>query len=141
MLNFKNFFESDNHQSVTLILRDSEDYVLILLRSLSVDWAPNTWGLPGGSIEDEEDPEEACIRECFEETKIQPKNVELYKNMNLEETNLYVYTGFSETNKPKINWEHKDYEWISENELNDYEFAPNVKEILTNYFRNKTQKI
>lgn len=138
MLKFKQFlenYEDYQHRSASIILYDNQGYVLILHRSSSLDWAPNTWGLPGGSVEEGEQTQEAAIRECIEETKIKPTKVSLLKRLYLDETILDVFTGFANNQKPQLNWEHRSFDWISQNEIDNYDFAPNVKEILAGYFR------
>lgn len=134
-MNFRTFFEDyDQHKSASIIVTDNSNNILILYRSSWLEWAPNKWGLPGGSIEEEENHQDAAERECYEETQIKPFNVKFFKSYDLDETKLYVYTGECGDQKPKLNNEHRDYEWISINEIDDYEFAPNVKQILLNYF-------
>ncbi len=43
----------------------------ILLAKRNVEPGKNKWALPGGFVEWEEDPREACLRELREETKIE----------------------------------------------------------------------
>jgi 8-oxo-dGTP diphosphatase len=139
-MNFKTFFESlEEHESASMILRDDKGYVLILHRSSWLSWAPNTWGLPGGSMESGEEPDEAAIRECIEETRLEPSNVKKFKTYYFDESTHHVFTGEihkgkSGVQKPQLNNEHRSYDWISINEIEDYDFAPNVKQILQEYF-------
>jgi 8-oxo-dGTP diphosphatase len=61
------------HRGVGAILR-SDDRVLLALRSAKRDWAPDTWDVPGGHVEQSETEVDAVIREMREElgTEIRP---------------------------------------------------------------------
>lgn len=55
--------------SVVMVLRDDARF-LIVRRSPTAPWMPLKWSLPGGTIEDQEGPLEAGIREVYEEVNI-----------------------------------------------------------------------
>lgn len=50
------------------LLIDAEGRVLLQHRGLDAPTSPDTWGTPGGHIEEGESPEEALRRELLEET-------------------------------------------------------------------------
>src|SRR5690554_1473151 len=52
------------------IVRNQNGEVLLLLRKQDDEFEPNKWGLPGGKIEAEEEPEIAASRELQEETNL-----------------------------------------------------------------------
>jgi 8-oxo-dGTP diphosphatase len=54
---------------VTAIVRDG-DRVLLCHRSASRRWYPDVWDLPGGHVEEGEDPKESLVRELREELGI-----------------------------------------------------------------------
>ena len=54
---------------VTAVLRDG-DRVLLCHRSAGRRWYPDVWGLPGGHVEEGEDPKESLVRELREELGI-----------------------------------------------------------------------
>lgn len=54
---------------VTAILRDG-DRVLLCHRSAGRRWYPDVWDLPGGHVEEGEDPKESLVRELREELGI-----------------------------------------------------------------------
>jgi 8-oxo-dGTP diphosphatase len=54
---------------VTAILRDG-DRVLLCHRSAGRRWYPNVWDLPGGHVEEGEDPKASIVRELREELGI-----------------------------------------------------------------------
>ena len=54
---------------VAAVLRDG-DRVLLCHRSPGRRWYPDVWDLPGGHVEDGEDPKEGLVRELREELGI-----------------------------------------------------------------------
>lgn len=98
------------------------------------------WDLPKGHIEKGETPEEAAIREIFEETGI--KDVEFIAGF--KETIKYFYKRSSKiffktvifflaetkTKEVKISFEHEGYEWLPyEKALKQLTFV-NAKKVL-----------
>ena len=55
-----------NHQSVGIVIRDTEGRILMMDRSNP----PFGWACPAGHVDEGESPEEAVVREVFEETGI-----------------------------------------------------------------------
>lgn len=103
------------------IIIDANDNVLILRRSESHPTLAFEPDLPGGLVEDNEEPGEAVVRETQEETGLKLLFTDLkliYAGANhFEETNrvrlLYV-AKLSEV-KPHvvISWEHNHWEWTA----------------------------
>jgi len=54
---------------VTAVLRDG-DRLLLCHRSAGRRWYPDVWDLPGGHVEEGEDPKESLVRELREELGI-----------------------------------------------------------------------
>ena len=50
-----------------IVLRDAPLEVLLLRRNANSSFVPNAWVFPGGVIERDETPEQAAVRETFEE--------------------------------------------------------------------------
>jgi len=61
--------DSGRVRVVTAILRDG-DRVLLCHRSAARRWYPDVWDLPGGHVEDGEDPKASLVRELREELGI-----------------------------------------------------------------------
>ncbi|WP_245658960.1 NUDIX domain-containing protein [Microtetraspora malaysiensis] len=59
----------DSVRIVTAVLRDG-DRVLLCHRSAGRRWYPDVWDLPGGHVEEGEDPKESLVRELREELGI-----------------------------------------------------------------------
>ena len=66
----------------------NQNRILLLKRADSVSNLPGYWDIPGGSLEDAEDPKLGAIREVLEETGI-----------NIDKPNLFF--SFSNADKPK----------------------------------------
>lgn len=84
------------------------DSVLLLLRAPGAADHPLTWGLPGGSIEKGETPEQAAIRECTEEIFLTPEGLRL---IDWHEGFTTFAVDLPETFGPALNEEHLGYVW------------------------------
>lgn len=89
---------------------------LLALRSPYV-MEPNTWGIWGGKIDDDDlKPSEAALRELSEETEFYG-NVSLYKafvfESNKADFTYYNFIGVLDKEfEPKLNWETSDFLWL-----------------------------
>ena len=80
---------------------------------------PNTWGIPGGKIEDSETLLEGVIRECEEEIGFFPKDVKLIPIQKFVNYNFTYHTFFCEVEeefKPNLNEEHCGYAWVGDDQ-------------------------
>lgn len=84
-----------NGSFVVLFKNDSRKEVFLILRS-----DKPIWNLPGGGIEANESPEDAVLREAFEETGFSIeliRNVGMYKNIDIKTGGIwnhaYLYEG------------------------------------------------
>ena len=82
---------------------------------------------PGGKIEPGETPEQALVRECFEELALHPiigdavaDVYHTYPELTIHLT-LYRAEVFGEEPEPL---EHDDLQWISADQLENYAFCP-----------------
>ena len=116
----------------------------------------NKWLQPGGHIEEDETPEEAAVREVYEETGIKstligehfpreddlirPLGVQYNRKDNGDRMIDMVYVGKpNNPNEPlKVNDESSDIGWFSRHDLEEMPVFPDVKisfdYILRNYF-------
>lgn len=92
--------------------------------------------LPGGSVEWQEDSKISIIREAKEETNFEIKepqiidllSIPVNKNKDFFIFALYFCDNFEGT--IKLSFEHKNYKWISINEIDKYTFRISVKRVL-----------
>jgi 8-oxo-dGTP diphosphatase len=95
-----------------------ENKILIIKRSDKDTEKPNTWEVPGGRLEENEDPILGLIRETKEETGLdikvlEPITVRHFTRDDGIEITMTEYLCEPLTNDIKLSDEHSDYEWIS----------------------------
>jgi 8-oxo-dGTP pyrophosphatase MutT (NUDIX family) len=90
---------------------------LIGFRSRLVS-VPFKWGLFGGNIENDS-IKEGALREFKEETKFKG-NIELIDGYIFKESRFIYYNHIGLIDfefKPKLNWEHTEFKWLTYEEL------------------------
>jgi 8-oxo-dGTP pyrophosphatase MutT (NUDIX family) len=110
----------------TLITNEKGEF-LLLQRSKQNDVLPEYWDLPGGTLEDGEDPAAGAIREVKEETGIDISNPKLFfhtSNVDVAKNKQFVTLIFSAgCSSPKVVLnpiEHQEYAWILPSEIGQY---------------------
>lgn len=91
----------------------STDRFLFLLRN--DDKNNNTWGIPGGKLEQDETLLEGLKRECIEEISFFPSDAKLIPIQKFVNNNFTYNTFFCEIKQefiPILNDEHYGYCWI-----------------------------
>ena len=89
---------------------------LFLLRT---DSKNQSWGIPGGKIENNETLSEGIIRECLEEIGYFPKKAKLIPIQKFVNNNFTYNTFFCQVKEefiPNLNIEHCGYAWVGENQ-------------------------
>jgi mutator protein MutT len=89
-----------------------ENKFLLLKRSLGGHGYSGYWGLPGGTVEPNETPTEAIIRELQEETGLDIFNMRLLKKYPHQHTfmNVFVFNSKDfEPNNIVLNGEHTEW--------------------------------
>jgi len=99
-----------------LILTDKDNRYLMLHRSNHPSF-PHDPDLPGGTLEDDEDPLEALVREVFEETGVSLDAAaieKVHESSKYDEGYTYYLYRLRYEGKPNItiSWEHSHYEWL-----------------------------
>ena len=111
-------FWGDEAGGVLVYCSTTERY-LILLRS---GWVtePNTWGIISGKLDDEENVQEAVLREAEEETG--HKLGHLIPSFVFEKPNFKFHNFVSIVDEefvPELNWENVNYKWVKLDEMPD----------------------
>jgi 8-oxo-dGTP diphosphatase len=120
---------------------ESENQILILLRSERVSTYPGKWAGISGSLDNDKTVDEQAIIEIEEETGLSRKDIQLIKkgeplrfndeNLKLRKV-IYPYLFHIEArNKIKIDWEHQQLKWIKPEDIDNYDTMPKLKETLT----------
>lgn len=113
------------------IIFNEENKLLLVRRSEEDDWMAGKFALVGGGIEENEIPEECIIREAKEETNLTLKKPKLVYSTIEENTFLYVFISkVTNSDKIKLNDEHTGYVWVNSAEIEKYDTAPNLMQMI-----------
>lgn len=105
-----------------LIITDiTTDKILFLKRSDTNDFCPREWCLPGGHMEEDEEPGSAAMREAYEETGLNfiGKLVPLARGMHKNKTCVCFYYQVVIDNPARygvlrlVMEEHQNYTWYT----------------------------
>jgi len=120
--------------AAVVIVRPSDNRVLLLLRPSWISWAPNSWAFPGGAIEEGETSLAAATREVKEETSLDVTNLKKLNYPSERPVDIYHTTDYD--GQVQIDWENDDWMWASIEEMSAYKLAPEVldmyKQVLEN---------
>jgi len=121
------------------VIANSDNKILLLKRSDFPDqWMPSKWGLVGGAIEKDEEPEDACEREIMEEIGLEIKKfvekVVIQRNPDsVEHIFACRYTG--EPTDITLNKENSNYGWFDVNEMEFLDIVPNLIDYINLVFK------
>tara|TARA_Y100000034_G_scaffold130512_1_gene189165 strand:- start:2049 stop:2468 length:420 start_codon:yes stop_codon:yes gene_type:complete len=125
METWRNFMEEKKKfKAAMVVVLNDDKKVLLLKRSVNSNWMPKKWALPGGHIEKGESPKDAAVREAKEETNLDVDSVHELK----EQEQVMMYYSSSQSGTVKLDSEHTDWAWVSYDELDNYDIAPNLKD-------------
>jgi ADP-ribose pyrophosphatase len=111
----KEYFVSDyGANSAVLVVLDS--YVL-LVRQYRLLINRLSFEVPGGKVENEENPKDSAIRECMEETGVRVDNLKslIEYDPDLEYTKNHTYVFYTEEIQNINPTEKKELKWVSLN--------------------------
>lgn len=108
--------------------------ILISKRSMNKKYFPGFWEIIGGNLEYGEDFKDCVIREVKEEICCSIKNLKhLHSRVMYLNDKLYITVAYigEITESPEFNSDEiSEIKWISEEELNKFEFCPGDAELL-----------
>lgn len=103
------------------LVRNSKGLYLVLYRGNTHPLFPGHTDFPGGEVEPEEIPEAAVAREIQEETglSVNPNKLKkLFTKQYQQATHVLFEAKLTEPDaKVALSWEHKNYRWITPEEL------------------------
>jgi 8-oxo-dGTP diphosphatase len=120
-----------------LIFKDNK--LLMLKRKLGSSFAGGTWDIPGGKMEFGEQPENALVREVYEETSLKIEILDILSissGVNKVKRNQYitiVYICNYVSGSVSINSENIDYEWVDADKADKHEKIYYLKEAIEKY--------
>jgi len=123
---------SEGKTSVIALFHNKK--LLILQRGDTAPWMPNKWSLVGGSVDEGEDTMWTAMREATEEIGVgSVKNVQFIKKIQTTDIGeIHYFIGELENDKVILNYENKDYQFISIDEIDNYKFVPYIKDFIKN---------
>jgi 8-oxo-dGTP pyrophosphatase MutT (NUDIX family) len=116
------------------VMRDEKGRICLLYRSHQDDFAPGKWCLPGGHIEDGEEPIVAAGRELEEETGYKDIPLLYLDKVERKDSISLYYEGFVWSGTPTLldNDEHYRIQWVKPEDLDEYELLLDLRETLAN---------
>lgn len=132
---------SVNKNAIAVIVNDDKQ-ILVMKRNPNIDmWEAGKWGLVGGTIEDGEDPFDACLREIHEETGIGTENIDGYKKkfeINRDGNHEYIYLIKYSGDPYNLNFndEHVAYAWLLPEQMKYIDHVPNLMDYINIVFKN-----
>ena len=106
--------------------------LLLLRRSGTAPWMPLKYGLPGGSIEEGENPTEAAARELREETGMSLP-VRKYAVITEPEYVNHLHLAFAQSPEVALNFEHDRHIWCNHDDCLNIELVPNLDKIISRF--------
>lgn len=123
---------------VGAIIKNQKNEYLMQLRDDNAPSFKNTWTLFGGRVEEDEELEEALLRELDEELALPSDAIKSLRQVqvNLDDngTEQYIYEVFTDVELDQlVLGEGAAMEYISEELLFDRDFAFNIEDVLKRY--------
>lgn len=116
---------------VAIILYNSENKVLLQLRTNDAPTNPSKWCFFGGGMEEGEDKLKSVMRETLEELDYELKNPKLvYEGDHPDQGKIYVYAEKYEPLQKLDLREGKAFDWFSIQESKEIDLIPYMREIL-----------
>jgi 8-oxo-dGTP diphosphatase len=104
-------------KAAVIVVVNSENKVLCLLRSQTDEWKPLCWGLPGGHIEEGEYPYNGILREAKEETNLDVGAFYCGLRKSAGGWDVYLYGANVYNGNIELSFEHSDCAWLSLEEI------------------------
>ena len=122
------------------VIFNTKHEVLIIKRSKINDVLPEYWDIPGGTLEDGEDPKEGAIRETKEEANLIIKNPRLFfehSKVDAIKNKQFItlvfaanYSGEEVVLNPE---EHEEYAWINPRDIGNYRIVEYLEDCLKEF--------
>ncbi|SNY49648.1 NUDIX domain-containing protein [Paractinoplanes atraurantiacus] len=118
--------DSGRARIVTAVLRDG-DRVLLCHRSPGRRYYPDVWDLPGGHVDEGEDPKQSVVRELQEELGItapEPSGPPIHEIRTAAfDMHIFLIDGWTGTPVNAAPDEHDDMGWFKASDLDHMDLA------------------
>jgi len=126
---------------VTSVLKNQNE-ILVLRRSMKVKSMQKKWAGVSGYLEKNEDLLSRALIEIYEETRINKDELILRKIFNQFAVQIHneliiiiqPFCFVSNTRNVVLDWEHSDYYWMNKKEMDNFEFVPRLRQIISRCF-------
>ena len=109
------------------LIFNEENKLLLVRRADNDEWMGGKFALVGGTVEENEIPEETIIRETKEEVNLTLKKPKLVYSTIEGTTFLYVFVSkVTSSDKIKLNDEHSGYIWVNSTQIGEYDTVPDL---------------
>ncbi len=117
------------------VIRQDDNYILLLKRSSLRRTSPNKWQTPSGFLKEGESAEEAILREVKEETQLDGTITKCGRSFEIrDEWARWIIIPFLiavKSDKVVIDTnEHSEFRWIMINEISNFECVKGIEEDL-----------
>ena len=133
-----NDYDSLKKHAIAVIVNDDNKILLLKRADVKDLWGSNQWALAGGTIEKNEEPEEACEREIKEETGLEinkfVEKVIIQRNPGSVE-HIFACRYEGEPTDITLNEEHSNYGWFSVSEMEYLDTVPNLIDYINLVFK------
>ncbi|MBU5455910.1 hypothetical protein [Caproiciproducens sp. MSJ-32] len=120
----------------SIIIKDYFNNIFIIRKKTKRN-EPKLWYLVGRTLRGKEDGEKCINRAVKEDLKTIIFNLETVGEVKIsEEETCLLYSGEIQE-RPSFGKDIVESRWISEREIDDYEFAPKEKEKILYFLKNK----
>lgn len=122
--------------SKCVILNEKDEFLILKRTNYKNDDSEGLWDIPGGSVDLDEDVNDAVKREVKEELQIELINPKVFSvdSGRGEPTGQYVFVIFCCREYDlkegiKLSQEHSELKWISVDDMDNYQFYLNDKRV------------
>jgi 8-oxo-dGTP diphosphatase len=114
------------------IVKDPQENFLIALRP-SNSHQGGKWEFPGGKVEQKESPQQAMVRELYEEVGLTPTDYKLFEKLFFDygdkQLNLHFYL-VEKFLGEALGKENQPIKWVTRAELENYDFPKANKMVI-----------